>query len=41
MVVRLEAAEVWFLRRMLKIPWIARKYNEVLKEAEEKKRIIM
>ena len=31
---RLEAAEMWFLRRLLKIPWTARKSNEdVLKEA--------
>src|ERR1700729_34138 len=38
---RVEAAEMWFLRRMLKIPWTARKSNEeVLKEAEEIRRLI-
>jgi hypothetical protein len=38
---RLEGAEVWFPRRMLKIPRTASKSNEgVLKEAEEKLRII-
>ena len=31
---RLEAAEMWFLRRLLKMPWTAKKSNEdVLKEA--------
>lgn len=33
-----EAAEMWFLRRMLKIPWPVKRSNEeVLKEAEEKR----
>ncbi|GFS16255.1 reverse transcriptase-like [Elysia marginata] len=32
---KIEAAEMWFLRRMLRVPWTARKTNEeVLKETE-------
>ncbi|GFS06311.1 endonuclease-reverse transcriptase [Elysia marginata] len=32
---KIEAAEMWFFRRMLKVPWIARKTNEeVLKETD-------
>jgi len=36
----LEAAEMWFIRRMLRISWTARKTNEeVLREAEVKRQI--
>ena len=39
---KLEAAEMWFLRRMLRIPWTAKKSNEtVLKEAETERSLIM
>ncbi|GFR93185.1 endonuclease-reverse transcriptase [Elysia marginata] len=32
---KIEAAEMWFFRRMLRVPWTARKTNEeVLKETE-------
>ncbi|GFR77493.1 endonuclease-reverse transcriptase [Elysia marginata] len=32
---KIEAAEMWFFRRMLRVPWTARKMNkEVLKETE-------
>ncbi|GFO25146.1 RNA-directed DNA polymerase from mobile element jockey [Plakobranchus ocellatus] len=34
---RLEANEMWFLRRMLRIPWTAKKTNErVLNEANKR-----
>ncbi|GFN76696.1 RNA-directed DNA polymerase from mobile element jockey [Plakobranchus ocellatus] len=34
---KLEATEKWFLRRMLRIPWIAKKTNErVLNEANKR-----
>ena len=37
----LEATEMWFLRRMMRIPWTARKTNDdVLKEANAQRRII-
>jgi hypothetical protein len=38
---QLEAAEIWFLSRMLNIPWPAKKSNEVLKETVEKRKIIV
>ena len=38
---KLEAVEMWFLRRMLRIPWTARKSNEkVLLEANTNRRLI-
>jgi len=38
---KLEAVEMWFLRRMLRIPWTARKTNqEVLKEAVTERSLI-
>ena len=38
---RLQATEMWFLRRMMKISWTAKITNEnVLKEANEKRRLI-
>src|ERR1700729_2188618 len=38
---QLEATEMWFWRRMLKIPWTAKRINEnVLNEAKEQRRII-
>ena len=38
---KLEAVEMWFLRRMLRIPWTAKKSNEtVLKEADSKRSLV-
>ncbi|GFS03118.1 endonuclease-reverse transcriptase [Elysia marginata] len=38
---KLEAVEIWFLRRMLKIPWTAKKTNErVLQEAQSKRSLL-
>ena len=38
---KLEAVEMWFLRRILRIPWTARKTNqEVLKEAVTERSLI-
>ena len=38
---RLEACEMWFFRRMLKIPWTAKRSNEeVLKEVDQTRRIM-
>ena len=38
---RLEAAEMWMLRRMLRIPWTARKTNEqVLQQAETERQLM-
>ena len=38
---KLEAVEMWFLRRMLRIPWTAKKTNqEVLKEAVTERSLI-
>ena len=38
---KLEAIEMWFYRRMLRIPWTARKTNvEVLKESNVKRTLI-
>ena len=38
---KLEAVEMWFLRRMLRIPWTAKKTNEeVLKEADTERSLI-
>ncbi|GFS21719.1 endonuclease-reverse transcriptase [Elysia marginata] len=38
---KLEAIEMWFLRRMLKIPWTAKKTNErVLQEAQSKRSLL-
>ena len=38
---RLEAAEMWFLRRMLRIPWTARRTNvEVLQMARTKRELM-
>ena len=38
---RLEATEMWFLRRMLRIPWTARKSNkEILQDARERRTLI-
>jgi hypothetical protein len=35
---RLEALEIWYYRRMLKIPWVIRVTNkEILKRAQEKR----
>ena len=30
----LDTTEMWFLRRMMRIPWTAKKTNEVLTEAQ-------
>ncbi|GFO14810.1 gonadotropin-releasing hormone receptor [Plakobranchus ocellatus] len=38
---RLEAIEIWFLRRMLRIPWTAKKTNErVLNEANKRRSLV-
>ncbi|GFO34967.1 endonuclease-reverse transcriptase [Plakobranchus ocellatus] len=38
---KLEATEMWFLRRMLRIPWTAKKTNEgVLKEANKRRSLV-
>ena len=38
---RLESAEMWFLRRMMKVAWTERKTNEtILKEAETERRLL-
>ncbi|GFN85343.1 endonuclease-reverse transcriptase [Plakobranchus ocellatus] len=38
---KLEATEMWFLRRMLRIPWTAKKTNErVLKEAKKRRLLV-
>ncbi|GFS05260.1 RNA-directed DNA polymerase from mobile element jockey [Elysia marginata] len=38
---KLEAVEMWFLRRMLKIPWTAKKTNErVLQEPQSKRSLL-
>ena len=38
---RLEAAEIWFVRRMLRIPWPARRTNEeVLRRAGVKRELL-
>ncbi|GFN88761.1 UDP-glucuronosyltransferase 2a1-like [Plakobranchus ocellatus] len=38
---KLEATEMWFLRRMLRIPWTAKKTNErVLNEANKRRSLI-
>ena len=38
---KLEAVEMWFLRRMLRVPWTARKTNiEVLKETNTRRSLI-
>ncbi|GFO38911.1 endonuclease-reverse transcriptase [Plakobranchus ocellatus] len=38
---KLEATEMWFLRRMLRIPWIAKKTNErVLNEANKRRSLV-
>jgi hypothetical protein len=37
----IESTEMWFLRRMMRIPWTARKTNaEILIEANEQRHII-
>ncbi|GFO43439.1 RNA-directed DNA polymerase from mobile element jockey [Plakobranchus ocellatus] len=37
----LEATEMWFLRRMLRIPWTAKKTNErVLNEANKRRSLV-
>ncbi|GFO00844.1 RNA-directed DNA polymerase from mobile element jockey [Plakobranchus ocellatus] len=37
----LKATEMWFLRRMLRIPWTAKKTNErVLKEANKRRSLV-
>ncbi|GFO13084.1 RNA-directed DNA polymerase from mobile element jockey [Plakobranchus ocellatus] len=38
---KLEATEMWFLRRMLRIPWTAKKTNErVLNEANKRRSLV-
>ncbi|GFN74974.1 UDP-glucuronosyltransferase 2a1-like [Plakobranchus ocellatus] len=38
---KLEATEMWFLRRMLRIPWTAKKTNErVLNEANKRRSMV-
>ncbi|GFO47432.1 RNA-directed DNA polymerase from mobile element jockey [Plakobranchus ocellatus] len=38
---KLEATEMWFLRRMLRIPWTAKKTNEkVLNEANKRRLLV-
>ena len=38
---RLEAVEMWFLRRMLRLPWTAKKTNEMIsKEAETNRSLV-
>ena len=38
---QLEATEMWFLRRMLKVPWTAKISNEaILNQANEERRLI-
>ncbi|GFO14411.1 LOW QUALITY PROTEIN: hypothetical protein PoB_004091600 [Plakobranchus ocellatus] len=38
---KLETTEMWFLRRMLRIPWIAKKTNErVLNEANKRRSLV-
>ncbi|GFO39598.1 RNA-directed DNA polymerase from mobile element jockey [Plakobranchus ocellatus] len=38
---KLEATEMWFLRRMLRVPWTAKKTNErVLNEANERRSMV-
>ena len=37
---RLEAVEMWFLIRMLRIPWTGKKTNSVLKEAETNRSLV-
>ena len=38
---KLEAVEMWFLRRILRVPWTAKKPNEtVLKEADTERRLL-
>ncbi|GFO17488.1 hypothetical protein PoB_004399300 [Plakobranchus ocellatus] len=38
---KLEATEIWFLRRILRIPWTAKKTNErVLNEANKRKSLV-
>ncbi|GFO26498.1 endonuclease-reverse transcriptase [Plakobranchus ocellatus] len=38
---KLEATEMWFLRRMLRIPWTAKKTNErVLNEANKSRSLV-
>ncbi|GFR93791.1 retrovirus-related Pol polyprotein LINE-1 [Elysia marginata] len=39
--VKLEAIEIWFLRRMLKIPWTAKKKNERVLQEELSKRSVL
>jgi ribosomal 50S subunit-associated protein YjgA (DUF615 family) len=37
----IETTEIWFLRRLMRIPWTARKTNtEILIEANEQKQIV-
>ena len=38
---RLEVVEMWFLRRMLRIPWTDRKRNEEVLEMAEYRRDLM
>ncbi|GFN82111.1 ARF-GAP with RHO-GAP domain, ank repeat and ph domain-containing protein 1-like [Plakobranchus ocellatus] len=38
---KLEAAEMWFLRRMLRIPWTAKKTNERVLNEENKRRSLV
>jgi hypothetical protein len=41
MVVETQATEMWFLRRMMKIPWTEKSTNEhVLCEAKEQRKLI-
>ena len=38
---RIEATELWFLRRMLKLPWTSRISNEeVLQRADSKRKLL-
>ncbi|GFO01083.1 RNA-directed DNA polymerase from mobile element jockey [Plakobranchus ocellatus] len=38
---KLKATEMWFLRRMLRIPWTAKKTNErVLNEANKRRSLV-
>ena len=38
---RLEAAEVWFLRRMIRVPWIARRTNLQVMQMARTERSLM
>ena len=41
MVKRLEAAEMWFYRRMLRVSWVERKRNEEILEMANRKRSLI